>query len=257
MPELVSPAARRRAWRLARSALRACPLALLVVAAGPVAPVRAEPPAASFLWFPPAPHTGEPVSLVSTSIDPASPIAGFAWDLAGNGAFVEGGPVAGTSFSTPGMHTVRLQVTGADGLSSVATETIQVSSPPAGVLLPFPVVRIVGAESRAGARLRLLLVEAPPGARIAVACQGRSCPVASETAAASVGGIGTVTVRFRRFERALRAGVVLQVRVWKPGEIGKYTRLVVRLHRPPARLDMCLAPSGSEPIACPSYAVEG
>src|SRR5436190_10239834 len=39
------------------------------------------PPAASFRWLPSAPHTGEPVSLVSTSTDPGSPITAFAWAL--------------------------------------------------------------------------------------------------------------------------------------------------------------------------------
>jgi hypothetical protein len=165
--------------------------------------------------------------------------------------------VMSTAFTTPGAHTLQLRVTGADGLSSIALETIQVSEPPAGVLLPFPIVRIVGAESSSGIKLRLLSVEAPPGAGITVACRGRGCPTRLESRIAPATSVGTVTVRFRRFERALPAGVVLEIRVAKPGQIGKYTRLVVRRHRPPARLDGCLAPAGALATQCPSYAIEG
>ena len=66
--------------------------------------------------------------MLSSSTDVASPITGFAWDLAGNGAFAAGGPVNSTSFSTPGKHLVQLRVTDANGASSVAAETIVVGA---------------------------------------------------------------------------------------------------------------------------------
>jgi hypothetical protein len=59
-------------------------------------------------------------------------------------------------------------------------------------------------------------------------------------------------LRFRRFERALPAGIVLEIRVSKIGEIGKYTRLLIRHRRPPTRLDNCLDPAGILPMTCPS-----
>ncbi|MCW2969260.1 MAG: hypothetical protein JWO23_387 [Solirubrobacterales bacterium] len=243
--------------RIAKALRRACTLAVVACAVAPAAQAIGDSPVASFLWFPVSPHPGEPVSLASTSTDAGSPITAYAWDLANSGAFAEGGPVMSTAFSNPGAHTVRLRVTGADGLSSIAVETIQVSAPQAGVLLPFPIVRIVGAESNSGMKLRLLSVEAPPGAGITVACHGRGCPTRLESRIATATSVGTVTVRFRRFERALPAGVVLEIRVAKAGQIGKYTRLVVRRHRPPARLDGCLPPAGTVPTQCPSYAMEG
>ena len=76
------------------------------------------PPVASFKWIPSAPHTGEPVTLVSTSTDASSPITGFAWALRGNGLFTQGESALATSFSTPGAHVVQLRVTAASGLSS-------------------------------------------------------------------------------------------------------------------------------------------
>ena len=209
-------------------------------------------PVASFAVFPSAPHTGEPVSLVSSSTDSASPITAFAWDLAGTGAFAPGGKAIGTSFSTPGDHLLRLRVTDANGLSSVAAETIRVTSLPLPLMQPFPTVRILTTVTRAGVRLRLLTVQAPAGARITVKCAGRGCPVRSQRRMAASSRAQAASVEFRKFERLLPAGVVLEVRVFKPGETGKYTRFAIRRDRLPTRLDTCLGPVGGKPIVCPS-----
>jgi hypothetical protein len=90
-------------------------------------------PLASFVWFPAFPRPGESISLVSTSTDLTSPITAYAWDLADNGpfgAFKDGGPVTTTTFATPASHQARLRVTAADHLSSIAVETIHMSTPP-------------------------------------------------------------------------------------------------------------------------------
>ena len=222
------------------------PEATADVAPPPAAPV------ASFAFFPSAPHTGEPVSLVSSSTDSASPITAFAWDLAGTGAFAPGAKAIGTSFSTPGNHLVRLRVTDANGLSSVATETIPVTSPLLPLMQPFPIVRILTTVTGSGVRLRLLAVQAPAGARITVQCIGRGCPVRSQGRTAPSNKAKAASVEFGKFERRLPAGVVLEVRVFKPGETGKYTRFSIRRGRLPARLDSCLGPAGEKPVACPS-----
>jgi PKD repeat protein len=121
--------------RLMRLVIQAAVSAILAFAMGPVARAVAGSPVASFTWFPASPHTGEPVSLASTSTDATSPIVGVAWDLADSGVFEEIGPVISTSFSAPGSHTVRLRVTAADGSSSIGAAAIEVTAPPAGVLL--------------------------------------------------------------------------------------------------------------------------
>jgi hypothetical protein len=211
-------------------------------------------PVASFQWFPSAPHVGEPVSLVSNSTDLSSPINAFAWDL--SGAFVAGSSLLTTSFSTPGPHVVRLRVTDANGLSGAVAQTIVVTPASPSLMQPFPVVRIAGSESWGGVRISLLSVQAPVGSRVRVACHGGGCVTRSQQLVAaarrSTGSAGTVLIEFRRFERSLRAGASLEIRVSKPGEIGKYTRFSVRRGRLPARLDTCLAPTGIKPMACPS-----
>jgi hypothetical protein len=234
----------------AGNAGRAGPVTFTVVSSASASPAP-QPPTASFTWQPSAPHTGEAVSLLSSSTDPSSPLSGFAWDLLGTGPFNAGPATISTSFSTPGNHLVRLRVAAADGLSGVAAETIPVTGPSLPLMQPFPVVRIVSTDTSSGIKLKLLRVLAPAGARIAVTCRNRGCPVKSLAKVATAKS--TVSAyTFPRLQRALRAGVVLEVRITRGGQIGKYTRLVVRRGRLPQRVDLCLNSAGGKPIACPA-----
>ncbi len=216
------------------------------------------PPAASFQWFPATPRVGEPVTLVSTSTDPTGPITGSAWSAAPNGVFTGGSSTFATSFSTPGSHVVLLRVTGAGGVSSSVAETIPVTLLEPTLMQPFPVVRIAGTENASGARVSLLTVQAPVGATVNVVCHGPGCPNRAQSVVASTGSgkskvkAGVVTIVLQRFERSLRAGVVLEIRVSKPGQIGKYTRFTVRHGKLPTRVDTCLSQAGIKPIVCPS-----
>jgi hypothetical protein len=218
------------------------------------------PPNALFTWFPRAPAVGETVSLVSSSTDPLSPIVGFAWAVSNTGAFVPGAPVITTSFATPGGHVVRLRVTDAEGRSSIATQTVPVSTLARVLMQPFPIVRIAGAETARGARIRLLTVQAPPGATVAVSCKGRGCKTKSEKrlaqASKAKGGgpvkSGAVLLGFPRFQRNLAAGALLQIRVTQPGAIGKYTSVRIRRRKLPVRIDKCLQPPSTTPISCPT-----
>ncbi len=231
--------------------------AVTAPAASAPAPSPPVPPVASFQWFPAAPRTGEAVSLASTATAGSSPITGFAWDPTGAGIFAAGGPVFNTSFSSPGAHVVHLGVTDADGLASMVAETITVSAPQPILMQPFPVVRIAGTENASGAKVSLLTVQAPVGATASVTCHGPGCPTGRSQDVVAVAGrtsgkAGAVVINFRRFERALRAGAILEIRVTEPGKIGKYTHFVVRHGRLPARTDTCLSADGITPIACPS-----
>jgi hypothetical protein len=132
----------------------------------------------------------------------------------------------------------------------VTNAATQVSAPsivkPTPVLLrPFPVVRIRGYFAAHGSRITLLSVRAPRSARISVRCVGRGCPVPALSLAAA-------PARLRPFERFLPAGTRLQIRVARPGRIGKYASFLIRARRPPLRTDRCLAPSGSRPMRCPA-----
>ena len=217
------------------------------------APPPPQSPLASFKWFPTVPVVGEPVLLVSNSTDQTSPLSTFAWAF-GNGAFSVGRQVLTTTFTTPGIHVVRLRVSAANGLSSVASATLDVIRAQATLMAPFPVVRIAGVLTSSGANLSLITAQAPRGARVRVSCRGRGCPTASESrlVGLSSGKRRAGVLVFRRFERSLPAGVILEIRISKPGSIGKYTRFTIRRGKLPARVDSCLDPAGLRPIPCPT-----
>lgn len=123
----------------------------------------------------------------------------------------------------------------------------EIETPPQPALFALlSVVRIRGTATATGARIELLSVRAPRGARIVLRCSGAGCP-AAEQRTRSPG-----TTSFRRFQRELPAGVVIELAITSPGEVGKYTRLEVRRGRPPTRDDLCVASQAASPEPCPS-----
>jgi hypothetical protein len=215
------------------------------------APVAGKP-TASFTWYPATPHAGQAVTLASSSTDPTSPLTGFAWDLAGNGSFQPGLGVITTTFASAGSHTVRLRVADASGAANTVAESIPIAAPVVPVLRPFPLVRIVTTRSGSGLRLSVLSILASPGARVTITCKGHGCPLRKQSKVAATGRVGLASVSFSRFQRTLPVGTVLQIRIFAPARIGKYTSLSVRHGGVLRRVDRCLAPNGVTPMTCPS-----
>jgi hypothetical protein len=113
------------------------------------------------------------------------------------------------------------------------------------LMRPFPVVRIRGYFAPNGARITLLAVRAPRSAQISVRCLGLGCPLATLA-------LSSAPARLHPFERFLPAGTRLQIRVARPGRIGKYASFLIRAHRAPMRTDRCLLPGHSRPSRCPA-----
>jgi hypothetical protein len=128
--------------------------------------------------------------------------------------------------------------------SAAATipQTAASRTPRPTLLHPFPVVRIRGFFAKSGARITLLSVRGPQKAQIDVRCVGRGCPVSELT-------LPNANVRLHGFERFLRAGIQLQIRVTRPGRIGSYTSFLIRSRKAPLRTDRCLTSRG-KPVAC-------
>jgi hypothetical protein len=236
---------------------RSAPVTFSVTAIPPLAAAvtPTSPPVASFKWIPAAPHTGEPITLVSTSSAGSAPIRRFAWALEAAGDFVQGEALLVTTFPTPGAHVVQLRVSDASGLSSTIAKTMMVTTPTPTLMEPFPVVRVVGSFGSGGARIILLSVQAPVGATVRVTCHGGGCGTRSQrlvVGKAFRGGGSTRLITFRRFERPLRAGAVIEVWISRNGAIGKFTRLHIRRGEPATRVDLCLDPSGTRPMLCPA-----
>jgi PKD repeat protein len=237
--------------------------------------VRDEPPIAGFSFSPSTPHAGDAVQFRSTSTDADGSVQRVTWDLDGDGQFDDAaGPTAAWSFATPGAYTVGLTATDDRNVSSIAFQTVQVApaaaSPAPGsltraapasvaaakapsalqlrMLAPFPIVRISGTILHGGVRVKILSVRAGARTTVEVGCRGRSCPVRKVVQRAR-----TVarTLRFHTYERRLRAGVVLEIRIMRRGRIGKYTQFRIRGFAAPARRDMCLRWPSRVPSRCP------
>ena len=112
-------------------------------------------------------------------------------------------------------------------------------------MAPFPVVRLRGWLTATGARVTLLSVRAPAGARVQVSCRGKSCPVR-----VLVRRVRRRFVSFPRLHAPLAAGTVLEIVVSRPGQIGKFTRFRIRRSAAPRRLDQCYMPGATRPSPC-------
>jgi PKD domain len=221
-------------------------------------------PLAAFTISPAAPTADQPVLFTSTSTDSDGRIREQVWDLDGNGNFDNGGGATALRvFPAAGDYVVGLRVTDNDGLRSFDSQTVHVLPLPgtpapvqlAGLRLlsPFPVVRIAGRITRHGTRVRLLRVSAPLGARIAIHCNGRSCPFKRKVRAITPAQPrAALSLRVRRLERLLLPGVRVRLYVTQRGAIGKYTKIRFRRGKAPVRTDRCLIPGAPAPVQCPA-----
>jgi hypothetical protein len=219
-------------------------------------------PSANFTWSPSTPIAGASVDLVSTSTDFEGPLAALSWDLDGDGNFGDGsGPQVRQPFTRAGTYEIGLRVTDSDGARSTVRKQVVVGAPAPSALggssdgtvtrrprlmSPFPIVRIAGTILPGAARISVLSVRAPRGARVLARCAGRGCPVRSIARTST-----TRLIRFRRFERRLRVGTRLRLFVRQEDRIGKYTSFVIRAGAPPKRVDRCLFPAQRAPRRCP------
>lgn len=206
-------------------------------------------PAVDFSFSPVGPLPGQDVTFADQVSDPEGNGVTLAW------AFGDGSTAAGPSpshaYAGAGIYEAVLTATDEHGAVTTRAHQVVVSagSPaltPLRRIRPFPVIRIAGLALPRGARIRILSVRAPLGVRVRLRCRGSACPVGSVARTSA-----TRLMRFRRFERRLRAGTRLEFFVRQAGRIGKYTRFTIRAGDPPARLDRCLVPGTARPVRCP------
>ena len=131
--------------------------------------------------------------------------------------------------------------------ASTPAPGLQAALPPT-LLDPFPVVRIRGLLTSAGARITLFTIRAPRSVSVDVRCRGASCRRQGFKGRTS----DQTLIRLRRFERPLRAGTRLAIKVTQAGRIGKWTTIVIRRGAAPKRSDQCAYPNARVPAPCPS-----
>jgi hypothetical protein len=230
-------------------------------------PIQLIGPSASFVSYPAAPVAGEPVQFVYSSHEATAAIE---WDVNGDGLFTDAqGALATTTFALPGTYAVSLAVTGIEEppppARSTATQLVKVIAPPGPVrpsrarpriMSPFPVVRIAGKIGGKGALIKRLTVRAPYGSTVRIRCRGGGGPFRRSSRTLVLAGKAKTpskTVRIKRLEhRLLRGGASIKVFVSRQGEIGKYTRFLIRKGKAPRRTDLCLAPGATSPSECPT-----
>lgn len=202
------------------------------------------------------PEVGEQIALRSFSYDPDGAITAQRWDLDGDGDFDENvtGPTAFTVFSAAGPRIVRLEVRDSSGAVQTERQPITVKprsvAPVTGsrlsIMNPFPIVRLAGSVYPRGVKVRILEAKAPRRSTVTVKCAGKRCPAKRIVRTST-----RKPVRFRSMSRFLSAGTIISVSVTKRGQIGKYTRWLIRGRKVPKRKDLCLYPRRSKPARCP------
>ena len=94
--------------------------------------------------------------------------------------------------------------------------------------------------------IQALTVRGPRALSISVRCHGRGLP------APPVSHDAAKVTRLKAFEGFLPAGVRLEIRVTRPGFVGKHTLIRIRGGKAPIRRDRCLYPGSGRPRACPA-----
>jgi PKD repeat protein len=226
---------------------------------------------ASFTFTPDSPVANQTVTFTSTSTPSAGQsIKSQDWDLDSDGKYDDGsGKTATAKFDSPGVYRIALRVVQANNNPAVAEGTVrvgQIAQAPAtpstpslpvtpgkptkarlSLLTPFPVVRLAGQAYRRRTLIIVLSVQAPKGALVRVRCKGHGCPKVVRSKRSK-----GAPVRFKTFERRIRAGAKLEVFVFAKRRIGKYTRFKMLSGKPPQRTDACVLPGRTKPRPCPS-----
>jgi PKD repeat protein len=206
-------------------------------------------PRAAFGFSPAKPIAGQRVTFQS-NVQPSAGqrITGLNWDLDSDGEFDDAkGATATHVFESQGVYRVALEALQSNGTLAVAEGTVRVDPRP-GILRPAR-IHLRAALLQSGARVQLLGVRAPKGSLVTVRCRGKGCPAKERRKAIGKSG----SVRFKSYQRRLRAGIRLEIYVRKAGTIGVYTRYTIRGdRRNPRRADACLLPNATKPTRCPS-----
>ena len=216
-----------------------------------------------------------PTAGTSVSFSASTPdgVRSFQWDLDGDGRYEASGRTASTAYPSAGTRTARLQVTASDGSTASSTRTIAVAAAPVAtgqpapsfelpaepnptqpaagppLLNPWPTIRIAGKLTKRGARIRVLSIRTPKGVVVRARCKGSSCP--EKKVRRQRVRRRARTVRFRQLEKSFRSGTMIDIRVFAPDRIGKFTRFRIRKGQSPLRYDTCVQPGGKRIMQCP------
>jgi hypothetical protein len=171
--------------------------------------------------------------------------------------------LAGAGAHSPGMLSDSDQgstTVKADFAPAPAPSPAPVPSPPASHSAPalqavtasLGLTSYVVHTSRRYTVLRLIASNVAAGTRIQVTCRGHGCPFASRAITARRAS-PRLALGGRAMRRArLRKGAVVEVRISKPGLLGRVTTYRIRAGRLPAQSSHCTLPGSLKTTPCPA-----
>lgn len=140
-------------------------------------------------------------------------------------------------------------VDGVDAGCGDGTDDDEADSIYAGIVkitIPLPVVTLQGTVDRKGVvAVSRLTLRALPGSTVAVSCKGKHCPVKTLRRT-----MIRNSLRLSQLEGRLRPAMTLELRVARPGQLGKYVRYKLRKRKPPKRFDSCLDGASGQVKEC-------
>lgn len=95
----------------------------------------------------------------------------------------------------------------------------------------------------------LAVGDVPPGAQVTINCSGTSCPFSTKVLNIS-GNVKILAITDMFVETNFRPGTIIEVRVTKPGAVGKVYQYEILSSEDPKVTRQCLPPGSSKPINC-------
>ena len=95
----------------------------------------------------------------------------------------------------------------------------------------------------------LALGDVPAGAKVVLACSGPSCPFSTKTFKTS-SDVKTLALTDMFSDPTLKPGTILEIRVTKPGWIGKVFQYEVLPAGQSKNSTQCITPDGAKTIIC-------
>jgi PKD repeat protein len=233
--------------------------------------VNGRPPAVRFSYAPATPTANGVVTFTASGANADGSPSAYAWDLDNDGVFDDAsGATAARSFPA-GNYVVSVKATDpGSGLTQVAIQTVSVRQPDGTIqgggggplildqnvtvtllpMSPSPRVRVRYLVAGRITRIARLTVRGPKGAVVRIRCRGKSCPT-KKVLRAKITKTGRA-VRFKRFERRLRAGTILQIYITKQGRWGEYRKIRLRKGKDAVWTDRCIKDFGAKVQRCPA-----
>jgi hypothetical protein len=97
--------------------------------------------------------------------------------------------------------------------------------------------------------LGLAVGDVPAGSKVTLSCSGNGCPFDTKTINMK-SSAGTVALTDMFLDTNLKPGMLLELRVTKPGFIGKMFQYEVRASDNPKSTTRCISEDGSKIMAC-------